>query len=109
MKLSRRPERRPSCENPQNGSLAYYCSSALEASLRLLSQVRFSTRSFSNNLVPLLRLSWETDTWASGEIDHAETISLPYLIVEQSLEWNSSHVSFVDFKKVFDSVDHAIL
>ena len=59
--------------------------------------------------MPLLRLSWETDTWTSGEIDHAETISLLYLIVEQSLEWNSSHVSFVDFEKAFDSVDHAIL
>lgn len=39
--------------------------------------------------------------------DHIATLRI---IVEQSLEWNSSlYVTFIDFEKAFDSVDHTTL
>ena len=40
----------------------------------------------------------------------ADQIATLRIIIEQSLEWNSSlYVNFIDFKKAFDSIDRELL
>ena len=57
-----------------------------------------------------LTRSYNQNKQVSGKKSHADKMAAQRVVIEQSLEWHSSlYLNFVQFEKVFDSVDHNLI